>query len=553
MTDYYKAEWRKSVAWTALVALAMCQEVPLAAAASGGGGGDRQQAADRAAQDVARAEDRAARDTAQAQDRAAQAQDRAARAAADVDRGKVRDASGFAEKAARIEQRFAEDRARAAADAAHDPAKATQDLAKAEADRTKSLDQLAGGSSGSGSSGSSGSSGGDGTASGSNSGSSGGSGSSGSSGTSSGENHIAGSTMAADSGSSTTMRGLAHEERPDFDPHGFPVRKGEVVALDLGEAGLAQAGVEGFRVIARDRLDALSGTVTRLDTPAQLEPEVALARLRAIDRDAVFDYTHYYGLQLAPQGSAEPGGGAVLVRRPGSLRVGMIDTGVGRHAALTGTALAQRRFGAGAGAPQTLHGTAVASILVSEGSRQLLVADVFRGTPEAPFTSADAIVQSLEWMAEARVSVVNISLAGPRNAILDRLIERASARGMIVVAAAGNGGPTAPPAYPAALGTVIAVTAVDGQSRIYRYANQGDYIAVAARGVSEPAANASGGIARYSGTSFATPHIAAWLARCLATSGTTVAICRNRLRLAARDVGAPGRDPVYGWGIVDTK
>jgi hypothetical protein len=349
------------------------------------------------------------------------------------------------------------------------------------------------------------------------------------------------------------MRELAREERPDFDPHGFPVRKGEVVALDLGEAGLAQARVEGFRVIARDQLDALAGTVTRLDTPAGLEPEAALARLRAIDHGAVFDYTHYYGLQLAPQGSAEPGGGAVLVRHPGNLRVGMIDTGVGRHAALAGTNVAQRRFGAGAGAPQTLHGTAVASILVSEGSRSLLVADVFRGTPEAPFTSADAIVQSLEWMAEAHVSVVNISLAGPRNAILDRLIERATARGMIVVAAAGNGGPTAPPAYPAALAPVVAVTAVDSQSRVYRYANQGDYIAVAARGVSEPAASTGGGIARYSGTSFATPHIAAWLARCLGVKGMTVAICRNRMRLSARDVGAPGRDPVYGWGIVDMK
>jgi hypothetical protein len=62
--------------------------------------------------------------------------------------------------------------------------------------------------------------------------------------------------------------------------------------------------------------------------------------------------------------------------------------------------------------------------------------------------------------------------------------------------------------------------------RVYRYANQGNYIAVAARGVSEPAASAGGGIARYSGTSFATPHIAAWLTRCLAMRGATAALCR---------------------------
>ena len=52
-------------------------------------------------------------------------------------------------------------------------------------------------------------------------------------------------------------------------------RKGDVIALDLGEAGLAQARIEGLRVIARDKLDALAGTVTRLDTPAGLAPEPA--------------------------------------------------------------------------------------------------------------------------------------------------------------------------------------------------------------------------------------------------------------------------------------
>ncbi len=241
-----------------------------------------------------------------------------------------------------------------------------------------------------------------------------------------------------------------------------------------------------------------------------------------------------------------------MPRRQGNLTIGMIDTAVASHPELASTAVTTRRFGsAPASAPQVQHGTAVASILASQGSRRLLVADVFRGTPASPFTSADSIAQSLEWMAGSGIAVVNISLAGPRNAILDRLIERASARGMVVVAAAGNGGPTAPPAYPAALGPVVAVTAVDAQSRVYRYANRGHYIAVAARGVAVPAASAAGGIARFSGTSFATPHVAAWMARCLADRRATSAQCRDRLRLAARDAGAPGRDPVYGWGIVE--
>ncbi len=350
------------------------------------------------------------------------------------------------------------------------------------------------------------------------------------------------------------MRDLAREESPDFDPRGFPVRHGEVVALDLGDVGLAEAKAQGFRIIERAQLETLSGSVTRLDLPAGIPPEAALGRLRALDRGATFDYTHYYGLQIAPQGVAEAGPPAVMRRRPGNLTIGMIDTGVTAHPVLFGTAVTQRRFGTAPSAEtQVLHGTAIASILASEGSRRLWVADVFRGTAQAPFTSADAIARSLEWMAQSRIAVVNISLAGPRNAILDRLIERASAHGMIIVAAAGNGGPTAPPAYPAALGPVVAVTAVDAQSRIYRYANQGPYIAVAARGVAEPAANPDGSIGRYSGTSFATPHIAAWMARCLTAKGSNIQQCRARLNLAARDAGAPGRDPVYGWGIVDAQ
>ena len=508
----------------------------VAAAASGdsGGGNDPQQAAERAARDVARTEDRADRAT-------AEALDRASHAASDAEQRAMRDAATTVERSAQIEQRFVEEQAKVSADAASDPVKAAEDLAKAEADRQNSLDQLAESTSGSGTSGSSGS--------GSSGSGSSGSGSSGSESSNSGSDS---SGSGSDGGSSTSMRELARDEIPEFDLRGFPVRRGEVVALDLTEAALAQARTEGFRLVARDRLEALSATVTRLDTPPGLESEAALARLRSLDPGATFDYTHYYGLQISPQGGANKASGAAMHRQAGRLTVGMIDTAVASHPVLAGTAVTQRRFGAtSTGSPQFQHGTAVASILATGGSRKLLVADVFRGSAAAPFTSADAIAQSLEWMAANNIAVVNISLAGPRNAILDRLIERASARGMVIVAAAGNGGPTAPPAYPAALGSVVAVTAVDAQSRIYRYANQGAYIAVAARGVSEPAANSGGGIGSYSGTSFATPHIAVWLARCLGQKHASPQLCRERLRIAARDAGAMGRDPVYGWGIID--
>lgn len=95
---------------------------------------------------------------------------------------------------------------------------------------------------------------------------------------------------------------------------------------------------------------------------------------------------------------------------------------------------------------------------------------------------------------------------------------------------------------------MIAVTAVDRRNRVYRYANQGNYITVAAHGVDEPAASSRGGIIRFSGTSFATPHVSAWMARC--QTRRTAQSCARRLRRSAQDLGAKGYDVVYGYGLI---
>ncbi|WP_456261924.1 S8 family serine peptidase, partial [Campylobacter jejuni] len=73
-----------------------------------------------------------------------------------------------------------------------------------------------------------------------------------------------------------------------------------------------------------------------------------------------------------------------------------------------------------------------------------------------------AIARALGWMATRDAPVVSISLVGPANPLLARAIAAAQARGIIVVAAVGNDGAAAPPAYPASLPGVVAVTGVDG-------------------------------------------------------------------------------------------
>jgi subtilisin family serine protease len=152
-------------------------------------------------------------------------------------------------------------------------------------------------------------------------------------------------------------------------------------------------------------------------------------------------------------------------------------------------------------------------------------------------------------MLRSQVSVVNMSMSGPHDELLERAIADMSARGVLFVAAAGNGGPNGRPSYPAAYEQVIAVTAVDKNLRSYIHANHGDYIDVAAPGVGIWTA-LPGVLEGYqSGTSFAAPYVTAIVA---AVHGQVGDKSKEGFlkALAIRDLGQVGRDRVYGRGLV---
>jgi len=154
-------------------------------------------------------------------------------------------------------------------------------------------------------------------------------------------------------------------------------------------------------------------------------------------------------------------------------------------------------------------------------------------------------------MAANRVPAVNVSLSGEANDLLALAVRRAAARGTLLVAAAGNGGPGAPPAYPAAYAQVVAVTAVDRSGAVFAGANQGDYIAFAAPGVRiwTPGRNPFGEY--QTGTSFAAPFATAAAALALMDGGPAEPQALKRL-LARHSLhlGAPGKNPVYGYGLL---
>jgi len=328
------------------------------------------------------------------------------------------------------------------------------------------------------------------------------------------------------------------------DPQGNPIVRDEVVAVSPTPASLAAAVKLSFTVARTDSLEPLGLTVVVLHPPQGMTEADALAQLRAADPQGRYDFNHIYnpsGEAVAPSPAVAPSAGA-------SVRIGMIDGGVDKaHSAFRGVRIETAGFVGDCKPLPSDHGTEVASLLAAS---RLYAADVFCGRGEGG--SAEAIVRALGWLAAAKLPVVNVSLAGPPNALLAAGTEAFLKRGAVLVAAAGNDGPAAGERFPAAYPGVIAVTAVDAARRIELDAEQGSYIAFAAPGVKVTAAKAGGGGAKVTGTSFAAPLVAHRFALLLAapnSGGAAWAVCV--LRHQAVDLGAPGRDPVFGYGYLD--
>src|SRR5690606_23726039 len=125
--------------------------------------------------------------------------------------------------------------------------------------------------------------------------------------------------------------------------------------------------------------------------------------------------------------------------------IGMIDTAIdASHPALRGARIESRAFLGDR--PSFAHGTAVAALLVGAAdsehpgllpSARLVAADVCeRDIAGQPRTDAHAIVRAIDWLASQRVRAINMSFAGPDNAVLGEAVRRAVRRNVAVVAAA---------------------------------------------------------------------------------------------------------------------
>lgn len=368
-----------------------------------------------------------------------------------------------------------------------------------------------------------------------------------------------GSILPGGSSTGASLPGIDPAGRPSelrllaLDQRGQRVVRGEVLAIGPTQSDLDIARKLRFSLLRDDALSALGVDAVSLGAPPGTDSVTALAELRIADPTGNFDLNHVYNPSgIASNASATPVD-ATLPVNAHVAAIGMIDAGVDtHHPALADNEIVANNVTGTAASPATAHGTAVASILVGSDRNfhgelpgaKLYAADVFGGDPTGG--SALDIARALNWLAENRVAVVNASLAGPSNALLAAAVHAFLAKGHVLVAAAGNQGPAAPPAYPAAYDGVIGVTSVDMHGRLQIDANRGD-VSFASLGVGVTAATLSG-YGSYTGTSFAAPIVAARFAILIPEPDRNAArAARDHLAKAARRLGDRA---AYGFGYV---
>jgi subtilisin family serine protease len=207
------------------------------------------------------------------------------------------------------------------------------------------------------------------------------------------------------------------------------------------------------------------------------------------------------------------------------------------------------------------HGTAVAGLVAANGlllgvapEARLLDVRVFDtlSDEDATVATSESLLRGLDWAVSQKANIINMSLTGPADPLLKEVMAAIAKRGIIVVAAAGNNGADAEPAYPAAYDDVIAVTATTSDDSAYEQANQGNYIDIAAPGVDLLVTSPDDTYRLETGTSFAAAEVTGVIALLL---GQNSEMSREEivsaLERGALDIGQPGKDVQFGAGLVN--
>ena len=247
--------------------------------------------------------------------------------------------------------------------------------------------------------------------------------------------------------------------------------------------------------------------------------------------------------------------------------VAVLDTGVdARHPDLRGVLDTVRARSFAGGSPlrdPSGHGTHVAGIIGAVSGNTVGGSGVstarilpIRITDASGVASTSSLVRGIRYAIACRVAVINISLGGRGYSEQEQLaVQDAVRAGIVVVAAAGNGGQSGDePEYPGAYPHVIAVSAVNPRGVPLAQSTGGPQVTIAAPGWRILSTAPGGRYGTRSGTSMAAAVVSGVAARIRANRpvlspsqvssllASTAAVTRDRWR-----------DPRLGAGVVSVR
>jgi serine protease len=224
----------------------------------------------------------------------------------------------------------------------------------------------------------------------------------------------------------------------------------------------------------------------------------------------------------------------------------------------------------------------------------VLSASGYRGFAprDAAGCPSDAIANGIRYAADNGAKIINLSVGGPNlrvqgpggaNSIIREALLYAVARGVFVALSAGNGNEDGnpieyPAVFAATINGVMSVGAVGPSLTHAFYSSAGPYVEIAAPGGnsreggiageiwqatiwkddSDPATVRFPRFDRYyetplQGTSMASPHVAGIAALIMSQGVTSPAAVEALIKATARDLGTPGRDNEYGFGLIQPR
>jgi hypothetical protein len=254
------------------------------------------------------------------------------------------------------------------------------------------------------------------------------------------------------------------------------------------------------------------------------------------------------------------------VTRGAGITVAVIDSGSGPHPDLDANLDAGRTMFGSIDSVGVLdidnagHGSHVAGIIAAVANNAIGGSGVAPQSRILPIRVLDAqgsgdskdVSKAVRFAVDSGTKVINLSLGGATESTsLTAAIQYAVDRNVLVVAAAGNGAADSPPKWPAASDLALAVTAVDRNNSVTSFDQRGDYIDLAAPGASI-LSTASNDYKIQSGTSMAAAFVTGAAALLFAAQPSiTAAQVRDVLQRTATDIGAPGRDTTFGYGLIN--